>query len=227
MYELMYLLGAIAAILTVAFRFKTYSAPPFRAISAETIVVVIAVCSGKVLFGIEELIYGRDFSLSGIRIFGLIFSVPIMCFILYKFVKINWINLLSLCTPGLAISSVFARIGCHFAGCCGGPPITIGGVTVEISEQLVECMFDFVIFVILLALERRSKSLLYPVYLFLYGIVRFFLDFFRDSPSVLFGLTVAQLISVCSIIGALIWLICAIKQKDAIDNREQGIKKGE
>ena len=213
MYTTMYILGAIAAVMTVAFRYKRYNAPCIRSIITESLVVIFAVISGKLLFGLESLIFDGHFSLQGIRIYGLIYSVPIMCLILRRFVGLDWQNVLSLCTPGLALSSTFARVGCQIAGCCGGPPVLIGKTYIDLPEQLMEGSFDFILFYFLLVLEKKGyQKWMYPIYLLSYAIARFMLDFLRDSPVVLGNLTFAQWISIVSGVLATIWIASIIKE---------------
>lgn len=214
MYTAMYCLGAIAAIFSVVFRYEKYSSFCARAIITEIIVVIAAVISGKLLFGVENLMLEGTFSFSGIRIYGLIYSVPLMCFFLRRLVGNTWTSTLSLCTPGLAISSAFARIGCQFAGCCGGPPVWVGNTYVDIPEQLIEGVADLILFFVLLLLEKRGKRVwLYPIYLLSYAVLRFSLDFLRDSPIVFMNLTIAQLISVMSIIIAFVWILILTNER--------------
>lgn len=222
MYIAMYCMGAVAAVLSVAFRYKQYSPYRVRSILTEIIVVIVAVISGKLLFGLENWIFEGYISFSGIRIYGLIYSVPVMCFLLKTLSGLNWSNTLSLCTPGLAISSAFARIGCQYAGCCGGPPIMIGKTYVDMPEQAMEGVADFLLFLILLFLERKGRGKwLYPLYLGFYAILRFFLDFLRDSVKIYMGLTLAQFISIISILIASIWImILLIKERREETNHE-------
>ena len=221
MYIAMYCLGAIAAIFSVVFRYKKYNAPPVGAILTETIGVTLAVLCGKLFYGLETLIFEGNFSFSGIRIYGAILSVPILCFFFKKLSGISWSSTLSLCTPGLAIASAFSRIGCQYAGCCGGPPVLIFGTYIDIPEQLIEGIADISLFFVLLHLEKRGKKAwLYPVYLMSYAILRFFLDFLRDSPIVFLNLTLAQMISIVSIILAFGWMLLLVLLGDKYEKKE-------
>lgn len=221
MYIAMYCLGAIAAIFSVVFRYKQYNASPVGSIITETVGVTLAVLVAKLSYGIETLIFEGYFSFSGIRLYGAIFAVPILCLFFKKLAGISWSSTLSLCTPGLAIATAFARVGCQYAGCCGGPPVLIGGSYIDIPEQLIEGIADLSLFFVLLYIEKKGKKAwLYPVYLMSYAILRFFLDFLRDSPIVFINLTLAQMISIVSIILAFVWMLLIVLLGDKYGKKE-------
>lgn len=80
------------------------------------------------------------------------------------------------------------KIGCHCAGCCYGIPYKgVGSITViensSASEggaffpvQIMEAVLLFLLFLYLLQEKNRSIS----TYIFLYSIIRFIVEFFRN-----------------------------------------------
>jgi phosphatidylglycerol---prolipoprotein diacylglyceryl transferase len=104
--------------------------------------------------------------------------------------------------PGLALGHVVGRLGCLLAGCCYGKPTTLPwgvtftdpfaasnvGTPLHVAlhpTQLYEAGAEFLILVFLLATEkywRRRSGWTWWVYILLYGISRFGIEFFRGDP---------------------------------------------
>ena len=118
----------------------------------------------------------------------------------------------------------FGRIGCFFAGCCYGKetesfmsvPYRIGfeGTWVgRYPTQLCEAGFEFVVFSALFwwyCYKRREKGfeLLY-VYVAVYSIFRFFIEFYRADKvrGALGAISFSQIISVITLIFAVFMFI--------------------
>jgi phosphatidylglycerol---prolipoprotein diacylglyceryl transferase len=131
--------------------------------------------------------------------------------------------------PGLALGHAIGRLGCFAAGCCYGKPTThFWGVTftnplaaslvgtplnVPLEPtQLFESAVELANFFILMWVLKRRKfeGQVFGLYLMLYGVARYFLEFIRDDPgrgSVFGGImTGTQLISIFLVIGGgIIW----------------------
>jgi phosphatidylglycerol:prolipoprotein diacylglycerol transferase len=104
--------------------------------------------------------------------------------------------------PGLALGHVIGRFGCLLAGCCYGKPTTLPwgvtftdpfaasnvGTPLHVAlhpTQLYEAGAEFLILIVLLATEkywRRRAGWTWWIYILLYGISRFFIEFFRGDP---------------------------------------------
>ncbi len=89
----------------------------------------------------------------------------------------------------LAVGVGFGKIGCWLYGCCGGNFI--------VPVQLVESGFQFSMAGLLYLFYRRTGriDLLFPLYLLCYLVMRFFIEFVRTEPRVLFDLTIYQYLS--------------------------------
>ena len=134
-------------------------------------------------------------------------------------------------SPGLALGHSIGRLGCFAAGCCYGKPTHhFWGVTftnpiaaqnsatplnVPLEPtQLFESAAELAIFFLLTWMLARKKfeGQVFGAYLFLYGIARFFLEFWRDDPgrgSVFGGvMSGTQLISIGLVLtGGLLWYL--------------------
>ena len=100
-------------------------------------------------------------------------------------------KLLSLAVPCIVVAHAFGRIGCLFAGCCYGS-VTHGhfGINMwvdgewqrRIPVQLIESIFLFLLFAVLLYLAVKKKcAFTASIYLIVYGVWRFFIEFARDD----------------------------------------------
>src|SRR2546422_8307339 len=103
--------------------------------------------------------------------------------------------------PGIALGHVVGRFGCFFAGCCYGQPTSVPwaitftdpfaaanvgtplGVRLH-PTQLYEAGAEFLILVALLATERKGRPFAgrtFWLYMLLYSISRFIIEFFRGD----------------------------------------------
>src|SRR5689334_15506766 len=119
--------------------------------------------------------------------------------------------------PGIALGHVVGRFGCLFAGCCFGKPTTMPwGITFTDPfaaanvgtplgvplhpTQIYEAGAEFVILLLLLATERKGRA--YPgrtfwLYMLLYAISRFIIEFFRGDERGAVGMfSTSQFISI-------------------------------
>ncbi len=119
--------------------------------------------------------------------------------------------------PAIALFHGFGRIGCFLGGCCYGIEVPWGiTFTHSLNEQangvprmpvqLFESGFEFLLFLVLWQLLRHDKlkGRLLMLYLVLYGIFRFIIEYFRgdDYRGFIFGLSTSQFISIFVVIGA-------------------------
>lgn len=124
--------------------------------------------------------------------------------------------------PYLALGYSIVRIGCFLNGCCYGrtAPPNLGMVCsadclLRYPTQLYSMAGSFLIFLVLLALRnhRQFPGFLFALYVGLYSILRFVVEYFRFHPDggsmILPWLSTAQLI--CLLLGAFsltIILVC-------------------
>jgi len=124
--------------------------------------------------------------------------------------------------PGIALGHAIGRLGCFAAGCCWGRECDLPwAVTFHSQEaanvptgvplhpaQLYESAANLLLFVFLyrVFLRRRRPGIVISLYLILYGVIRFIVEFFRfHEQSLVWGLSLTQWISVGLVaLGALI-----------------------
>ena len=110
--------------------------------------------------------------------------------------------------PGIAIAHSLGRVGCLFAGCCHGD-LTDAWYGIEmygnfgfgkyVPTQLIEAIFLLCLFGILLMLSISKRGFCLPVYLSVYAVWRFCIEFVRGDyrgDTFVEALTPSQLIAV-------------------------------
>lgn len=202
----------------------------------------VGVFIGAKLFGCIKnallVIYNHDaFSLNIIKTSGLVYYggligflafASLAMFLLYHKVDKQLMNLIAITIP---LFHSFGRIGCLLAGCCFGKEYNglfsiiylnnHGEKIARFPTQLVEAIFEIFIFICLFTLYRKAKKIsLLKVYLAIYAIMRFLLEFARgDSIRGMFG---SISFSQCISIGILIILVFSITIK--IKNDKEVLK---
>jgi len=119
--------------------------------------------------------------------------------------------------PPLALGYAIARVGCFLNGCCYGRVCVYSSFPLGVKfphlygfrypTQIYSLGYSLIICAILLSLERtrRFPGELFLDYLWLYGVARFFMEYFRDEAFVVGGfLTLGQLACVLLIAFVLI-----------------------
>jgi phosphatidylglycerol:prolipoprotein diacylglycerol transferase len=144
--------------------------------------------------------------------------------------------------PGIALGHVVGRFGCFFAGCCWGKPTTLpwgitftdpfaaANVGTPLNQalhptQLYEAGAELLILALLLGTERKGKPFAgrtFWLYMLLYAVSRFIIEFFRDDPRGMVGvLSTSQFISVVLAPLAIAMLAYLARRAPAPDQRSR------
>lgn len=99
--------------------------------------------------------------------------------------------------PAISAGIAVGRIGCFLRGCCYGIPtslpwgVNFGDGIPRHPTELYESLFGIVAFIILVVLLRKKRpdGILLTGFMIAYFVFRFFLEFIRVEPRILFGLT--------------------------------------
>ena len=170
------------------------------------------------------------FSLATLQSAGIFYGGFILALVFaYFYMRAQKLAVLPTCdvfSPGLAIGHGIGRLGCFAAGCCWGKPThlpwavtfrnpnTTTGVPLGIPlhpTQLYEAFSEGIICLILIRQLRKPHpdGQVIGLYLLLYGLVRFGVEFLRDHDALNpFGgpFTLEQWISLALALGG-VWLI--------------------
>ena len=130
--------------------------------------------------------------------------------------------------PGIALGHVIGRMGCFFAGCCFGKATDVAWAITFTNEyaaqnvgtplniplhptQLYEAGAELIILGVLLLLERKGRGFpgrTFWSYMFLYGVTRFVIEFYRGDPRGMVGaLSTSQFVSVILVPVSIVMLI--------------------
>ena len=121
-------------------------------------------------------------------------------------------NTMDLYAAVIPLFHTFGRIGCFLGGCCYGkewpwgfavrenPYIPEMAGPVRIPVQLIEAGCNLIIFIVIAVLFIKNKysGKLIFIYMLLYPVARFILEFFRGDElrGILFGISTSQYISI-------------------------------
>ena len=226
MFLLMITLAAISFLVTMYFVLYKKERVKNRTFMRMVIISVvgIAVLGASAFFfnSLFHSIEAGELKIGGITwLGGVLVAFPFMLVCIHKFVpaaKGNALTYFSLLIPGLALAHGLGRLGCFFAGCCyGGPTDSIFGVCFPkgshashvypgpdgrslpvLPTQLIEAVFEFSLFFIMILFYKKLRKHNIELYCFAYGVFRFLMEFVRgdNRGSTGFFLTPSQLICV-------------------------------
>ncbi|MGL4992500.1 MAG: prolipoprotein diacylglyceryl transferase [Sarcina sp.] len=223
-YGLMIAIGILVAVFMLNKRAKIKGYNEDNIFNMIIITVIMGILGGKVLYIITDFKdvmkdpsiiitqFGYGFVIYGAILFGIL-SVFLYC----KKRKWNALEVFDMTVPGVAIAQGFGRIGCLLAGCCYGA-ITNGSLFIVFPEgslapagvhlhptQIYCSIFDFLlgIFLIWYSKNREKKSGdTVAMYLIIYSIGRFIIEFFRNDPRGAVGMfSTSQFISLFILIA--------------------------
>ena len=147
---------------------------------------------------------------------GLIAALAVALVLVRRYQLRIWTTA-DLFAPGIALGHVVGRFGCLLAGCCYGRPTDLPwGITFTSPlaasnvgtplgvplhpTQLYDAGAELLILIMLLFTERRGRTFegrTFWLYLLLYGVSRFVIEFFRgDDRGMMFGVSTSQVVSI-------------------------------
>lgn len=188
-------------------------------------VIIAALVGAKVLLFVVEFEHftnsWQDFLTllrSGGVFYGGLVAAIVVCIYQLRKHKLPLWHSGDLFAPGIALGYFVGRLGCLAAGCCFGKPTDVAwavtftnpvanlnvGTPLNIPlhpTQLYESAAGLLIFLILIATERRGRAFAgrtFWLFVLLYSISRFIIEFYRgDDRGLVFGmLSTSQFISV-------------------------------
>jgi phosphatidylglycerol:prolipoprotein diacylglycerol transferase len=230
-YGLMIAIGIICALLMLDKRAKARKFDSNIVYRLNMLSLLSGFVGAKLLYSIIEfktIIENpwQVFSGSGFVVYGGIISGILAAIIYCKLKQISFFPYFDLTVPSIALAQGFGRIGCFLAGCCYGretnsalgiifshSSIAPNGVKL-IPTQLLSSAGNFVIAAILLlyARKERKQGRVGILYLILYSIGRFVIEFFRnDDRGYIGGLSTSQFLSLIVLAFAILMLYIGTK----------------
>src|SRR5829696_162443 len=214
-----YLLGLQFALV----RARSRGLDPNRVMDLGIWIIISALAGAKLLLLIIDFdSFGRSpadlltlLRSGGVFYGGLIAAVVVALWYLWRHKMPVW-QVTDVFAPGIALGHVVGRLGCLFAGCCFGKPTSVPWAITFHSEyaaqnvgtplnvplhptQLYEAGAELLILGILLATEKKGRPFpgrTFWGYMFLYGISRFIIEFYRgDARGAVGAFSTSQFVS--------------------------------
>ena len=200
-YGLMIAIGIIAAYLTGEYRAKKRKLDSDQIFSIVIWAVVGGLLGAKILYiitQIKEIAANPRLLLDvtdGFVVYGGIIGGILAAMIYCRVKKLPFLKYFDLLMPSVALAQGFGRIGCFLAGCCYGKETenAIGivfhdsayapnGVSL-LPTQLISSGLNFLHCLLLIWLTKKKKGdgQIAGLYLVLYSVGRFILEFFRGD----------------------------------------------
>jgi len=169
-------------------------------------VFIIGVIGGKMLALVEtgfnaELAANR-------RIWGSILLLIIVIGVVAKLTKRDFAQAYDISAVATLIAGIIVRIACLVDGCCGGIPITPGG-TFRWPLVEMEMLLDIILVIYFWnrVYKGKTKGLAYPIFVLIYGVFRFVVEWFREEyTGEIWIFHLAHIWSLLAIIGSIITL---------------------
>lgn len=199
-YGVMIAIGVLAALFTGEARAKKRDMNADVLYPMTFLCVVLGFCAAKVLFCIVEW---KNFiqnplsvlNNSGFVVYGGILGGVLTAYVYCRIKKLSFVDYFDLMLPSVALAQGFGRLGCFFAGCCYGRETdSFIGIVFSHSDyapngvkliptQLFSSAGMFIISGILFwyGRKKREKAKVGALYLILYSIGRFTIEFFRND----------------------------------------------
>ena len=181
----------------------------------------------------DDFIYAMSVIFGGSVFYGGLIGAIFVFYIYTKKKRISFGDYSDIGAMAIPLFHFFGRIGCFLSGCCYGVEwehgLTYEHSLVESANgvarfpvQLVEAGLNLVLFFVLFYLYRKGKAKhrALALYLLIYPVYRFILEFFRGDSyrGFLFGLSTSQLISLILFAISAVWLIVNhLKKEKNID----------
>lgn len=239
-YGLMIGLGILFCVLLGVYRAKKHDMNPDAVLDIAIFGVISGFLGAKLLYVIVEFkaflqnplqVLGSE----GFVVYGGIITGVLSAVLYCHFKKLIFMEYFDLLCPCIALAQGFGRIGCFLAGCCYGRPTDscLGVVFPEgsfapagikiLPTQLFSSAGDFAIVVILLLFSRRKHNTgdVGALYLLLYGVGRFLIEFMRyDERGAVGVLSTSQFISIGIVaVAAILFLRTRVKGKKAPEDK--------
>lgn len=166
---------------------------------------------------------------NGYVVYGGIIGGIFVCYLFCKFKKVDFLSYFDIVMPSVSMAQGFGRLGCFFAGCCYGRHTNAWyGITFKnsnfapngvslIPTQLISSAGDFIFAALLMfyASKEPKKGRVAAMYLMLYGVGRFIIEFMRNDYRGSIGiLSTSQIISIAIVvIGVAFYVMMGLNKK--------------
>lgn len=215
-YGLINLIAFAVGIITACFRAKKYEISPEQEFLMLIHALIGVIVGGKLLYLISRLGEIWDYKAiifknmnnftaymeGGFVFYGGLIGGLTAAFMYCRYYKKPAIRMIEISVPSIPLMHGIGRIGCFMAGCCYGIPMKSKLSVIYTNSiaapngipffpiQLLEAGVNFILFILLMVYAQKCRKpyKMLGLYLVLYSIERFFLEFLRgDSIRGIYG----------------------------------------
>jgi len=199
---------------------------------ASIIAIILAILGSRIAYVAVYWEYFQDapwwsifaFRDGGLIFYGGFFAALLGALIYCRYRRMSFFSLMDLAAPFIALGYAITRVGCFLNGCCYGEFTDVPwGVVFPVLQdgirhptQLYSSFAVLFIFV-LLRLARPLKyfnGFIFILFVTLYGVYRFIVEFYRVDPNVLSSLSLAQIVALVMVAAGAFVLVWKKKQSD-------------
>ena len=218
-YGLMIAIGILVAVVVAGLRAKRKGLSADTVYSLGIVALIFGFIGAKLLFLLVEWKFFienplRALSGQGFVLYGGIVGGVAAAIIYCRIKKLRFIRYFDLTAPSISLAQGFGRIGCFLAGCCYGRETDSAfGIVFHhslyapngvrlIPTQLMSSAGNFIIAAILFLYGRKDRKAgrVGAMYLILYSVGRFAIEFFRADYRGSIGiLSTSQFISIITL----------------------------
>lgn len=204
------LMLAVSSVVCIVFgvRLRKYYGPSgARSILYQVLLVISAFVAGRIVFLVTHPAKAFELGLEarGFTIFGSIFLCIFIDPLIGRMFGLRSQQVLDLAAMRFTLFTGVQRIGCFLTGCCGGWKVCVLGTCFYWPAQMIESIGDFILLSILLEKRHQWKGRVYPMFLILYGTLRFFVEILRDTEKNILFLSYFQWFSIIAILIGVLW----------------------
>lgn len=219
-YGLMIAIGILCCIAMAMYRAKKYSLDAEAILDIAIWGVLAGFVGAKLLYVVVEFESFTKNPMSllgseGFVVYGGIIAGVLAAVVYCRKKNLAFMEYFDLAAPSISLAQGFGRLGCFLAGCCYGRETeSFLGVTFPadsmapsgvklLPTQLFSSAGDFLIMGVLLLYYKKNTRTgnVGAMYLLLYGIGRFLIEFLRaDDRGGFAGLSTSQIISIIMVV---------------------------
>lgn len=217
--------GAIGMYVCMVKRRERFHFSILKCVLFTVILTIVGVAGARLLFILENF---KDYlengsNNGGVSFFGSVYLIMILMPLVGKALGLKGAQALDASAPCVAIMVGCLRVGCFLRDCCGGWEMCMGDFCFRWPTQAIEGILDFVIMSWLLQSEEngKGKDILYPAFMLSYSTMRFFIEFFRDTPKDWLRMSHGQWFSLAAILIAIMWISISRKSMEMRVNTDE------
>ncbi len=210
LYWSAHIVGLAGMVLLCWFRRKRYDYSKAFSVITALLLAVMGFIGAKLLYIFENLnkVKEKGISMNGVSFFGTVFFMPLALLIISKIAKIDYKKYMDYCTPSGILMLTCIRTGCFLNGCCHGIFFWYNHRPVIFPSQLLECVLDLILLYIIYLLQDKVKDgSLYVYFMGGYGILRFIVEFTRNTEATVIGLSNGHIFSIICIVIMIVHIV--------------------